>query len=60
RHILRHTRPGAVIILHDGCASRWRTLDVLRRVLPELERRGYQVVTLSELAEREGAQEGVA
>ncbi len=60
RHILRHTRPGAVIILHDGCASRWRTLDVLRRVLPELERRGYQVVTLSELAERERAQEGVA
>ncbi len=55
RHILRHTRPGAVIILHDGCASRWRTLDVLRQVLPELQRRGYQVVTLSELVEREGA-----
>ncbi|MDP9472483.1 MAG: chitin deacetylase family protein [Chloroflexota bacterium] len=58
RHILRHTRPGAVIILHDGGASRWRTVDVLRRVLPELERRGYQVVTLSELVEGEGAEEG--
>ncbi len=58
RHILRHTRPGAVIILHDGGASRWRTVDVLRRVLPELERRGYQVVTLSELVEGKGAEEG--
>ncbi len=50
RHILRNTRPGAVIILHDGHERRWRTVTVLRRVLPELERRGYQVVTLSELA----------
>ncbi len=59
RHILRHTRPGAVIVLHDGCERRWRTVDVLGRVLPELERRGYRVVTLSELAEREGAQEEI-
>ncbi|MDP9381256.1 MAG: chitin deacetylase family protein [Chloroflexota bacterium] len=52
RHILLNTRPGSVIILHDGCEGRWRTVTVLQRVLPELQRRGYRVVTLSELAGR--------
>ncbi|MDP9365718.1 MAG: chitin deacetylase family protein [Chloroflexota bacterium] len=50
-HVLRHARPGAVIILHDGGESRRQTLAVLGRVLPELARRGYRVVTLSELTE---------
>ena len=54
-HILLNARPGSVIILHDGRESRRRTVAVLRRVLPELGRRGYRVVTLSELAGRGGA-----
>ena len=49
RHILRNVRPGGVIVLHDGAADRERTVAVLERILPELHRRGYQVVTLSEL-----------
>ena len=52
--ILRHAEPGAVIILHDGAWWRTRTVHVLRRVLPELRRRGYRIVTLSELVERAG------
>ncbi len=51
-HILLNTRPGSIIILHDGSEDRRRTVTVLRRVLPQLRRRGYQVVTLSELADR--------
>jgi peptidoglycan-N-acetylglucosamine deacetylase len=50
RHILLNIRPGGVIILHDGTADQDRTVGVLRRVLPALRRRGYQVVTISELA----------
>ena len=49
RVILRQIRPGAIIILHDGGRRGRNTADVLRRVLPELKRRGYRVVTLSEL-----------
>ena len=49
RYILRHTRPGAVIILHDGGSRGLRTAKVLSKVLPELRRRGYRVVSLSEL-----------
>lgn len=55
RHILRNTRPGAVIVLHDGVPSGGRTVTVLQRVLPELRRRGYRVVTLTELVEEREA-----
>jgi peptidoglycan/xylan/chitin deacetylase (PgdA/CDA1 family) len=50
RHILLNAHPGAVIVLHDGVGAGRQTVAVLRRVLPELQRRGYRVVTLSELA----------
>ena len=49
RHILRNVRPGAVIVLHEGGARGRRTARTLAAVLPELRRRGYRVVTLTEL-----------
>lgn len=54
RYILRNVRPGAVIVLHDGGARGRRSARTLRTVLPELRRRGYRVVALSELALAEG------
>lgn len=51
-HILRNVRPGAILVLHDGGARGWRSARTLRTVLPELRRRGYRVVTLSELVPR--------
>ena len=48
-YILRHVQPGAIVILHDGGNRGKRTVRTLGRVLPELRRQGYQVVTLSEL-----------
>ena len=50
RHILLTVRPGGVIILHDGPADLERTVAVLQRILPALRRRGYRVVSVSELA----------
>lgn len=50
--IRRSVRPGAIIILHDGSYKGRNTGKTLRQVLPELTRRGYRVVTLSELAGR--------
>jgi peptidoglycan/xylan/chitin deacetylase (PgdA/CDA1 family) len=49
RYIMWHTRPGAVVVLHDSGGRGRRTVKVLREVLPELRRRGYRVVSLSEL-----------
>lgn len=47
--LLWRARPGAIIVLHDVGARGLRTAKTLSEVLPELERRGYRVVTLSEL-----------
>jgi peptidoglycan/xylan/chitin deacetylase (PgdA/CDA1 family) len=51
RYVLRQVRPGSVIILHEGMSSRRRVLTALRLILPELRRRGYRVVTLTELVQ---------
>jgi peptidoglycan/xylan/chitin deacetylase (PgdA/CDA1 family) len=50
RHILRNVRPGAIVVLHDGGNRGRRTVRILAEVLPELHRRGYRVVSLSQLA----------
>jgi len=47
--ILRNVRPGAILVLHDGGARGHRTARILGEILPELARRGYRVVPLSEL-----------
>jgi peptidoglycan/xylan/chitin deacetylase (PgdA/CDA1 family) len=52
RYILRNARPGAIVILHDGGGRGQRTAQVLATVLPELQKRGYRVVPLSELLSR--------
>lgn len=54
RQILLNIRPGAVIVLHDGAPDCERTVVTLRRLLPQIRRRGYRVVTLSELVAAAG------
>ncbi|KAF2502304.1 nodulation protein nodB [Lophium mytilinum] len=46
RHILSMLHPGGIIICHD---RRSWTLPMLRKVIPEMRRRGYRIVTVSEL-----------
>ncbi|OZC01926.1 polysaccharide deacetylase family protein [Rubricoccus marinus] len=58
RHILREVRSGDVIVLHDGIGDRTKAPEILRRVLPELARRGYRIVPLSELVDASGAEGG--
>ena len=50
-HILSLVRPGSIIICHD---RRSWTVPMLRRVLPQLRRRGYQVATLTNLLREVG------
>lgn len=50
-YVRRHAHPGAILVLHDGPGRGERTANVLRRVLPELRRQGYQVTTVGELLE---------
>ncbi|WEW58562.1 hypothetical protein PRK78_004030 [Emydomyces testavorans] len=48
KHILSMLHPGGIIICHDGRS--W-TLPMLRKVLPEVRRRGYRIVTVTKLLE---------
>ena len=57
KYVLWKAKPGAVIVLHDYENRGKRTVAALEEILPQLEDRGYQVVTLSELLMMEnGAQ----
>ncbi len=47
--ILKNTRPGAIIILHDVGDRGIRTITILEAIIPTLQAQGYQFVTLSEL-----------
>ncbi|RJL30926.1 polysaccharide deacetylase family protein [Bailinhaonella thermotolerans] len=46
RRVLDIAAPGAVILLHDTLGS---SVDAMKKVLPELKRRGYRLVTVSQL-----------
>jgi peptidoglycan/xylan/chitin deacetylase (PgdA/CDA1 family) len=49
QNMLWRIHPGAIIILHDRVPQYAQTPEVLRLLLPELKKRGYKIVTLSEL-----------
>ena len=45
-HVLDEVKDGKIVLMHD---IHWFTVDAVELLLPELEKRGYQVVTVSEL-----------
>jgi polysaccharide deacetylase family sporulation protein PdaB len=49
RKVLRNTRNGDIVLMHDYVSGRSQTVDALEIILPELIRRGYHFVTVSEL-----------
>ena len=48
RAILGHVTPGAIVVAHANGRG-WHTAEAMRKVVPELRRRGYRFVTVSEL-----------
>ena len=55
RHILSMLRPGAIIICHD---RRSWTVPMLRKVVPEIRRQGYRIVTVTQLLQESQATPG--
>ncbi len=49
QHILFKVSPGSIIVLHDTNQWGLNTALTLEKILPELSKRGYKIVTLSEL-----------
>jgi peptidoglycan/xylan/chitin deacetylase (PgdA/CDA1 family) len=52
--LMRRVRPGTIILAHDGLLDRSRTVAALPVLLDALARRGYGVITVSELLRRGG------
>jgi peptidoglycan/xylan/chitin deacetylase (PgdA/CDA1 family) len=50
QRVLRHIRPGAIILAHDGTyPMRWKDVAATSLIIEELEKRGYRFVTVSEM-----------
>lgn len=49
RNLLADVEPGSIVVLHDGGRDRAETIAALPKVLSKLGRRGYELVTVSEL-----------
>ncbi len=47
--IVNNARPGSIIVLHDGGERGEGTVSTLKSILPQLKRKGYRIVTLTEL-----------
>lgn len=50
-HILSMLRPGGIIVCHD---RRSWTIPMLRKVVPEIRRKGYRIVTITSLLREQG------
>jgi peptidoglycan-N-acetylglucosamine deacetylase len=48
-NIVSNTRPGSIILSHDGGGPREQTVSAYRSIIPTLKRRGYRFATLPEL-----------
>jgi len=49
RKVLDNARNGDIVLMHDFVPSSTQTVEALKVILPELQKRGYSFVTVSEL-----------
>jgi polysaccharide deacetylase family sporulation protein PdaB len=47
--VISNAHPGDIILFHDRISGRSQTVMALNRILPELQKQGYQFVTISQL-----------
>jgi polysaccharide deacetylase family sporulation protein PdaB len=47
--VLNHTRNGDIVLFHDYAEGQTQTIDALKIILPELKKRGYHLITVSQL-----------
>ncbi|OXS58237.1 polysaccharide deacetylase [Cohnella sp. CIP 111063] len=47
--VLKNVRNGDIVLFHDHVEGSMQTVQALETILPELRRRGYRMVTVSEL-----------
>lgn len=51
--VLKNSRPGGIVLLHDGGGDRTNTVKALPQIIAKLKQQGYSFVTIPELLEME-------
>ncbi|WP_425313129.1 polysaccharide deacetylase family protein [Paenibacillus mangrovi] len=49
KKVLGNARNGDIVLMHDHVEGKSQTIDALKEILPELKKRGYRFVTVSDL-----------
>ncbi|MFU1797599.1 polysaccharide deacetylase family protein [Paenibacillus azoreducens] len=49
KKVLGNARNGDIVLMHDHVEGKSQTIDALKKILPELKKRGFRFVTVSEL-----------
>ncbi|GGA21298.1 polysaccharide deacetylase family protein [Paenibacillus physcomitrellae] len=57
--VLKNLRSGDIILMHDHVENSVQTVEALKVILPEIKKRGYQCVTVSELLKHQRGAEPV-
>lgn len=52
KHVLHDVKNGDILLFHDQGGNRSQTVSALEGILPELQRRGFKLVTVSELLQK--------
>ncbi|WAH35104.1 polysaccharide deacetylase family protein [Alicyclobacillus dauci] len=48
--VMSHIDPGDIVLFHDGTGNSKQTISALKIILPALQERGYQCITISEMS----------
>ncbi len=55
-NVIKDSRPGGIVLMHDGGGNRSRTVQALPEIISNLRKQGYRFVTVPELLEMEDAE----
>lgn len=57
KNVLKHAKPGAIVLLHDGGGNRSKSVKALPEMIAGLKAQGYQFVTIPQLLEMQAKEE---
>ena len=60
KSVVRHVKPGSIVLLHDGGGDRAQTVAALPMIIRDLKAKGYLFVTVEELVEASNVAKGPA
>jgi peptidoglycan-N-acetylglucosamine deacetylase len=49
KNVLKNTKPGGIVLMHDGGGNRSRSVQALPQIINDLKAQGYRFVTIPEL-----------